>query len=96
MGCGGEQGAVAAAVWAAQYVLVEYARHQFRLAICGGAGVVFGGGLGWLRGLRGGGGPVAVFVFGVNRRGPRHDEVAQGGRGGEDAVVSVIVVNGAM
>ncbi len=39
---GGEQGAVAVAVWAAQDVLVKYARDQCRPAICGGAGVVFG------------------------------------------------------
>ncbi len=46
IGDGCEQGAVALAVWAAQGVLIEYAREQFRPAICGGAGVVFGGGLG--------------------------------------------------
>ncbi len=33
-----------------------------------------------------------MFVLGVNRRGPRHDEVAQGGRGGEDAVVGELVL----
>ncbi len=30
---------------------------------------------------------MAVLVFGVRRRGPGHDEVAQGGGGSEDAVV---------
>ncbi len=73
----------------AQDVLVKYAREQFGPAICGGAGVVFGGKLGW---LCGGGGLVAVFVFGARRRGPGHDEVAQGGRGGEDAVVGELVL----
>ncbi len=43
--------------------------------------MVFGGKLGW---FRGGGGLVAVFVFGVRCRGPGHDEVAQGGRGSEE------------
>ncbi len=33
-----------------------------------------------------------MFVFGVSRRGSGHDEVAQGGRGGEDAVVGVVSV----
>ncbi len=75
--------AVAVAVWGAQDVPVKYAREQFGPTIGGGAGVVFGGRLGW---LRGGGGLVAVLVFGVRRRGPGHDEVAQRGRGGEDAV----------
>ncbi len=51
--------------------------------------MVFGGRLGW---LCGGGGRVAVFVFGVRRRGPGHDEVAQRGRGGEDAVVGELVL----
>ncbi len=37
------------------------------------------------------GGPVAVFVLGVNRRGPRYDEVEQGRRGSEDAVVGELV-----
>ncbi len=50
--------------------------------------MVFGGKLGW---FRGGGGLVAVFVFGVRRRRPGHDEVAQGGRGSEDAVVGELV-----
>ncbi len=48
----------------------------------------FGGKLGW---FRGGGGLVAVFVFGVRRRRPGHDEVAQGGRGSEDSVVGELV-----
>ncbi len=50
VGDAGEQGAVAVAVWAAQDVLVKYARDQCRPTICGGAGVVFGGKLGWFRG----------------------------------------------
>ncbi len=50
IGDASEQGAVAVAVWAAQDVLVKYARDQCRPAICGGAGVVFGGKLGWFRG----------------------------------------------
>ncbi len=33
-----------------------------------------------------------MLVFGVRRRGPRHDEVAQRGRGGEDAVVGELVL----
>ncbi len=59
IGDASEQGAVAVAVWAAQDVLVKYAREQFGPAICGGAGVVFGGKLGW---LRGGGGLVGSQV----------------------------------
>ncbi len=51
--------------------------------------MVFDGKLGW---FRGGGGLVAVFVYGVRCRGPRHDEVAQGRRGGEDAVVGELVL----
>jgi len=86
VGDGGEQGAVAVAVWAAQDVLVEYAREKFRPAIAGGACVELGGGLGRL-----GCGPVAVHVFGINRRRPRHDEVTQGGRGCEDSVVGELV-----
>ncbi len=50
--------------------------------------MVFGGKLGW---FRGGGGRVAVLVFGVRRRGPGHDEVAQRGRGSEDSVVGELV-----
>jgi hypothetical protein len=50
--------------------------------------VEFGGGLGWLGGS---GGSVAVRVFGVGSRGPGHDQMAQGGRGCEDAVVGELV-----
>jgi hypothetical protein len=51
--------------------------------------VEFGGGLGR---IVGGGGAVAVRVFGVGSGGPWHDEVTQGGRGGEDTVVGELVL----
>ncbi len=47
IGDAGEQGALAVAVWAAQDVFDKYAREQFGPAIGGGAGVVFGGRLGF-------------------------------------------------
>ncbi len=47
--------------------------------------MVFGGKLGWFRGLRGGGGPVAVFVFGVRCRGPGHELGVFVGVGGAGA-----------
>ncbi len=52
IGDAGEQGAVAVAVWAAQDVLVKYAREQFGPAIGGGGVLECGGQLGRIGELR--------------------------------------------
>ena len=88
VGDGAEQCAVAVAIGAAQHVLTEYARDQLGPFVAGGAGVEFGDRLGRIVGS---GGLVVVCVFGVDSRGPRHDEMTQGGRGCEDAVVGELV-----